>query len=278
MPNVNTLIVNDAHKFGLAQLYQIRGRVGRSTRQAYAYLLVPPEERLSDESRARLEVISAHQELGAGFQIARYDLEIRGAGNLLGGEQSGKIAEIGLDLYTEMLEQAIAEVKGHEHQQKVDTEIKIPFAAMIPSAYISEEGLRLDVYKRLFSVENADELEQLRSEVQDRFGALPSEVELLMGVAKLKWMLRVCNAIALLRNQFGDCEIKFSSLNESQIANITKIIAENPRVYRISPDFKFIFAIKSPWDSAIAKQLVFMDELIAKLEPLVNEMDSNNDS
>jgi transcription-repair coupling factor (superfamily II helicase) len=271
MPNVNTLIVNNAQQFGLAQLYQIRGRVGRSSRQAYAYFMVPPEERLSDESRKRLEVLSVYQQLGSGFQVARHDLEIRGAGNLLGAEQSGRIDEVGLELYTEMLSQAIAEVRGQKVHEKVDPEIKISFAASIPGTYMESEQHRLDIYKRIFTAETLSDVSNLRLEIKDRFGPLIDEVEMLCRVAELKVILKQLRVTILLRSEHGMCELKFAALSAEEIQKITAAAQKFPRDFQLTADFRLLIAVRQMWSIKLEHQLAFCSALVERLLPLYAE-------
>ena len=273
MPNVNTLIVNQADRFGLAQLYQLRGRVGRSPQQAFAYFLTSGEERLSEDSKRRLEVIAAHQELGAGFQIASHDLEIRGAGNLLGGEQSGHAAEIGLELYTEMLDEAIAEIRGQVRREKVDTEIKIPISALIPNTYIESENHRLQFYKSLFSAETDEDIQAIRQEVHDRYGLPPPEFQRLLRVARLKRLLRVIGATTLSSSIKGFFELKFGSLSERQIDKIAGIEKKQPKKYRLSPDYKLYVYANVPGRPDTAQQDQMLTDLISLLEPIAHEIE-----
>jgi len=272
MPNVNTLFVNRADRFGLAQLYQIRGRVGRSTQQAFAYFLTPAEEALSDDSKHRLDVLSAHQELGAGFQIASHDLELRGAGNLLGGEQSGHVAEVGLELYTEMLEAAINEVRGEVVREKVDTEIKLPITALIPSGYIKSENQRLHLYKSLFSVQSEEELVDLRKDTIDRFGPLPPELGRLFRVAQLKLLLRMTGATLLSTSAKGFYEVRFGTLSAKQIDTILGVVQKQPTKYRLSPDYKlFMYGEVKPTPSP-SEQDTMLTTLIGLVQPLAQQI------
>jgi transcription-repair coupling factor (superfamily II helicase) len=276
MPNVNTMIVNNADRFGLAQLYQMRGRVGRSSMQAYAYFLTKNPGDLSDDARKRLEVLSMHQELGSGFQIASHDLEIRGAGNLLGVDQSGHASEVGLETYTDLLNEAIAELKGQEPPpQKIDTEIKLPVTAMLNQNYVPAEGQRLQLYKSLFSVDSFSEIEVLESEVEDRFGPLPDDAKKLFGIARIKYILSQAGAhqISLDRN-VGAFEVKFGSLQERQIDIMIKVVNQSPASYRLSPDYRlFIY-----WDAlrehnaTSLKELDLISGLIDLLNPIAIEM------
>jgi len=193
MPNVNTLIVNRADRFGLAQLYQLRGRIGRSNRQAYAYLLTPPRLAMSSVARQRLGTLAELTELGSGMKVALRDLEIRGAGNLLGAQQSGFINAIGFDLYTHLLEEAVARIKGEEPPAREAEEVRIEFDgdALLPPEYIDDGDLRYYFYRRMASAIRMEELEQLAGELEDRFGALPPPARNLLEVARLKILCRV---------------------------------------------------------------------------------------
>ncbi len=190
IPAANTIIINRADTFGLSQLYQLRGRVGRSKHRAYAYLLIPAEETITGDARKRLEVIQELTELGSGFKIAAHDLEIRGAGNLLGGEQSGQIEAVGFDLYTQLMEEAVAELKGEERIPEVEPNINLGVAAYIPDDYISDVNERLVIYKRLASVKGEGEVAEIADELQDRYGPLPQLVENLLIIMEIKRIIR----------------------------------------------------------------------------------------
>ncbi|HZA26856.1 MAG TPA: transcription-repair coupling factor, partial [Actinomycetota bacterium] len=186
VPAANTLIVDRADRMGLSQLYQLRGRVGRSAERAFAYLFFPRAGRLTDEAHERLAAISRFTALGSGFQVALRDLEIRGAGNLLGAEQHGHIAAVGFDTYCRLLAEAVAELKGEPLPEEHDIRIDLPARAFLPVEYLGEERLRLDLYRRISSARNEEELESLREEAEDRFGPLPGEAETLLDVARLR--------------------------------------------------------------------------------------------
>jgi transcription-repair coupling factor (superfamily II helicase) len=188
IPQANTLIVDRADQLGLAQLYQIRGRVGRSDRLAYAYLFYPDATELSPEARARLATLADHTELGAGFAIAMRDLEIRGAGDLLGAEQSGHVAALGFELYVEMLHEAVAELSGQRRLVARPVRIDARIDAYVPAAYIAAEALKIDLHRRISLTETEDELHELRVATEDRYGPLPEPVENLFAIqeAKLK--------------------------------------------------------------------------------------------
>ncbi len=186
IPRANTLVVNRADRYGLAQLYQLRGRVGRSERRAYAYLLVPPDKVLSEIARKRLAAMREFSELGAGFRIAALDLELRGAGNLLGGQQSGHIHAIGLDLYIKLLEQTILELKGEPPRDGPRATLNLRVDLRLPEQYVPDVQQRMSVYKRLARAQNEAEIDALREEMHDRYGAAPGEVEPLFAYAALR--------------------------------------------------------------------------------------------
>jgi transcription-repair coupling factor (superfamily II helicase) len=188
IPRANTILINRADRLGLAELYQLRGRVGRSSQRAYAYLLVPPETALSDIARKRLSAMKEFSELGAGFRIAALDLELRGAGNMLGRQQHGHIEAIGFDLYCQMLERAVSKLKGEEAAPELRTTLSLGFDVRIPDNYIPSENLRLRTYKRISSIANDEEKQDVRKELEDRFGAPPSSVDNLLEYAVLKSM------------------------------------------------------------------------------------------
>jgi transcription-repair coupling factor (superfamily II helicase) len=189
IPTANTLIVENADRLGLAQLYQLRGRVGRSRERAYAYFLYPGEREMTETSHARLTAIGQLTDLGSGLQIALRDLEIRGAGNLLGGEQSGHIAAVGFDLYVRLLGEAIAEAKGTPQEPKPEVKIDLPLDAHLPEEWIPREGLRLDAYRRIASAMTEQDLVDVRNELQDRYGSLPEQAESLLDVARIRMLV-----------------------------------------------------------------------------------------
>ncbi len=190
IPTANTIIINRADRFGLSDLYQIKGRVGRSREKAYAYLLAPADEALTDVARKRLRAIQELSELGAGFRIAAQDLETRGAGNLLGKQQSGHIAAVGIDLYTRMMEEAMAELRGEEFSPEPDTLINVRASAFIPEDYINDMSLRLAAYKEISSVTDEAEILTIREELRDRYGELPEPAANLLEIMTIKLIAR----------------------------------------------------------------------------------------
>jgi len=190
IPTANTILINDAHRFGLADLYQLRGRVGRSGHQAYAYLLVPSDRGLTEEARARIQAIQEFCELGAGFRIAARDLEIRGSGNFLGRQQSGHIAAVGFDYYLQLIEQSIRELRGEAGEPEVEPALNLRVSAFIPENYIEDTYQRLSVYKRLSGLKTEAEQTDLEAELADRYGPLPLPLEHLFQVLTIKLLAR----------------------------------------------------------------------------------------
>ncbi|HLY82919.1 MAG TPA: transcription-repair coupling factor [Acidimicrobiales bacterium] len=186
MPTVNTLVVDRADRLGLGQLHQLRGRVGRAGQRAYAYLLYPPDVVLSEEAYERLRTIGEHTELGSGFKIAMRDLEIRGAGNLLGANQSGHIAAVGYDLYVQMVSEAVAELKGEEVREPAEIKLDVPVDANLPRDYVEREDLRLEAYRRLATVTTWAEVDDIRTEWLDRYGPLPAPAAALLRIGELR--------------------------------------------------------------------------------------------
>jgi transcription-repair coupling factor (superfamily II helicase) len=189
IPTANTLVVDRADALGLSQLYQLRGRVGRSHERAYAYFLYPGDRALSEQSHARLNAIGQLTDLGSGLQIALRDLEIRGAGNLLGAEQSGHIATVGFDLYVRLLAEAVDEARGKKPEPKPEVKVDLPVDAHLPESWIAREGLRLEAYRRIAEAESMEALADVRTELRDRYGELPTQAEELLTVAELRFVL-----------------------------------------------------------------------------------------
>jgi transcription-repair coupling factor (superfamily II helicase) len=199
IPNANTMLVNQAQNFGLSDLYQLRGRVGRSNKKAYCYLITPPMSVVTPEARKRLAALEEHTDLGSGFLIAMKDMDIRGAGNLLGGEQSGFIAEIGLEMYQKILNEAMRELKEDEfkdlfiderHEVVEETQIETDLEIHIPDRYVTSVNERLTLYNKINDLQDEKALEVFEEELQDRFGAIPSPTKELLNIVRLKWLLK----------------------------------------------------------------------------------------
>jgi transcription-repair coupling factor (superfamily II helicase) len=248
IPNANTIVVNRADLFGLSQLYQLRGRVGRGTERAYAYLLVPPRRTLPKDSQARLEVIQTHTELGSGFQVATYDLEIRGAGSLLSDDQSGHVQAVGLDLYTELLEETINDLRGIEGEDDIEPEVNVPVEAYIPSDYIDATSLRLMFYKRFSLARTRDELFDIYEELADRFGQPPEAVRNLRDVIAVK---TACRQLRARRLDTGPGAISVELDESTTLApeKILDFVHETRGRLRITDEMKLIYSLK-PDESA----------------------------
>lgn len=249
IPAANTIIVNRAHTLGLAQLYQLRGRVGRSEAQAYAYLLVPDEAGLSTEAQKRLKALMEFTELGSGFKIAFHDLQIRGAGNLLGQAQSGHLADVGYELYLQLLEQAIREFKGEKEDLTPEPEVRLPVAAYLPEDYVPDIQQRLALYRRLSGRLTPEMVDELEEELSDRFGPLPEEGKNLLQVVRLKHSLRRLG-IKRLDLQDGFAVLQFADPERLNLKRLLDLVHEKPKSIRLSPDQTLRFRLPeagSPW-------------------------------
>ncbi len=231
----NTMIVNRADCFGLAQMYQLRGRVGRSEEQAYAYLLIPDESGLTNDARKRLKVLMEHSDLGAGFQIAMNDLEIRGGGTILGASQSGHIAAVGYDMFLQLMEDAIAELKGDPVLQPLDPEVNIPLSAFFPEGYIPDIDQRMLLYRRLARAEDLQEIADIRNEIIDRFGPPPEEASHLLFKVMLKVLARQAGISRIdLKDQ--RLVIWFSPAHQANPAGLVGLISADPGSFELTPD------------------------------------------
>lgn len=237
IPRANTIIINRADCFGLSQLYQLRGRVGRSDRRAYAYLLIPGEASLTKEARERLKVLQELTELGAGFRIASHDLELRGAGDLLGAKQSGPIATIGFELYTELLEETINKLRGIEHEERVDPEIRLGLSAFFAEKYLPDPNQRLQFYQRMAAAESDEELFDLVEELRDRYGELPGAGEALVGTMRLRIMLKRLR-VELLEYDGKRLHLVFHATTKVSPDLIRSLLTDQAEKYQLGADFK----------------------------------------
>jgi transcription-repair coupling factor (superfamily II helicase) len=245
IPSANTIIVNRADHFGLSQLYQIRGRVGRSRERAYAYLLVPARRPVTKDARKRLEVLQRFSELGAGFRIASHDLELRGAGNLLGKDQSGQIEAIGFDLYTQLLDEAVRELKGEAPREEIDPDVTLPLPAFIPDPYMPDVHQRLYFYKRFAQAGTDEELEATRAEIIDRCGDPPEEVDNLCELMAVKVQLRAFGIRAL---EAGPGRLVFTLGAEAALDpfKLAKHVQGSGERLRLTPDMKLVAQLVPP--------------------------------
>jgi len=243
IPLCNTMIVNRADRHGLSELYQLRGRVGRSNRRAYAYLLAPPQSELSDLARRRLAALKEFSDLGAGFKIAALDLELRGAGNLLGGEQSGHIEAVGFELYTQMLEQAMAEMKGDAVVEELDVQLNLGLNIRIPNEYIPQENQRLRMYKRVAGARDEKALADAAAELRDRYGDPPAEAQLLLLYAALKLECQALGVAAVERKR-QLVSIKFTQSSTADPARIMNYVSRS-RGAQFTPQGTLNFTLKA---------------------------------
>jgi transcription-repair coupling factor (superfamily II helicase) len=244
IPSANTLIVHRADMFGLAQLYQLRGRIGRSKLRAYAYLTLPEKKKLAPTAQRRLEVMQTLDTLGAGFQLASHDLDIRGAGNLLGEEQSGHIREVGIELYQHMLEEAVAAARtdgGDEAvQEEWSPQITIGTPVLIPESYVPDLGVRLGLYRRIAGLADRGEIDGFAAELIDRFGAMPPEVDNLLEIIAIK---RSCREAGIEKLEAGP-KGAVISLRENRFANpagLVDLIQRHAGTLKLRPDQKLVY-------------------------------------
>ena len=235
IPTANTIIINRADSMGLADLYQLRGRVGRGNVKAFAYFLIPGEDVITEESKMRLQAIQEMSYLGAGFRLALKDLEIRGAGNLLGPEQSGYIHAVGFDLYMEMLEKAVAEVQGQKVEEEIDPSIRLKIDAFIPEAYVDNVTLRLTLYRRIASLKTDEQIRTFELEMRDRFGEFPSEFRHLMDIMRLKILAKKL-FITNIQDIEGKIRILFSPKTNVEPQDILRLQQERKGKITLLPD------------------------------------------
>jgi transcription-repair coupling factor (superfamily II helicase) len=266
IPSANTIIINRADKLGLAQLHQLRGRVGRSHHRAYAYFIVPPKSLMSKDAQKRLEAVEASGELGAGFMLSSHDMEIRGAGELLGDEQSGQIQEIGFTLYSELLERAVTALKSGK-QPELDTpmdkgaEVDLQAAALIPEDYLPDIHVRLVLYKRLSNTETTADLRELQIEMIDRFGLLPEPVKTLFSVTELKQQAESLG-IKKIEANVGGGRIIFTAQPNINAEQLINLIQTQAQIYKFDGTDKLRFTQK--FDS-VEQKVAFISALLAKL-------------
>jgi transcription-repair coupling factor (superfamily II helicase) len=235
IPTANTIVINRADMMGLADLYQLRGRVGRSNVRAYSYFLIPGEDIITDDAKKRLQAIQEMSYLGAGFRLAMKDLEIRGAGNLLGSEQSGHIHAVGFDLYLEMLEKAVAELKGIKIEEEFEPTISLRVNAFIPEDYIDDITLRLSIYRKIGLSKTDEDIKDLEIEMRERFGKLPDEVKNLLDIMRLKIIARTL-VITHIKDTNGKIRILFSPDTKIEPRDIFNLYKKRDGKIRFLPE------------------------------------------
>jgi transcription-repair coupling factor (superfamily II helicase) len=267
IPSANTIIIDRADKFGLAQLHQLRGRVGRSHHQAYAYLLTPDGKKLSKDAEKRLDAIQSAQDLGAGFMLASHDLEIRGAGELLGEEQSGHIQGIGFSLYMEMLEQAVKSIQSGKNPNAEiplhhGAEVNLHVPSLIPDDYLPDVNSRLTLYKRISNAQNDNDLRELQVEMIDRFGLLPAQVKNLFKVTSLKLQL---TPLGIQKLDAGpeSGRIEFGRETNIDPFRLIQIVQTRPATYKLEGGQALKFIEKMP---EIDQRLAVIERLLLDLQ------------
>lgn len=235
IPNVNTIIIDRSDMFGIAQLYQLRGRVGRSDRPAYAYLFYPRNQELTELAMKRLKIISDFTELGSGFKVALKDMEVRGAGNLLGAEQSGEILAVGYDMYVRLLEDAIASVRGDDISDIPDVYMELEYAGFIPDDYISEPMEKMEIYKKVAAVADESDLSRLHAEINDRFGQPPETVLSLLSIADIRVACRRL-AISSLKERAGIVTIEFAHIGSISVERVVRLLRESGGAIMLDKD------------------------------------------
>jgi transcription-repair coupling factor (superfamily II helicase) len=262
IPLANTIVVNRADRHGLSELYQLRGRVGRSNRRAYAYLLIPPEQELTEVARRRLAALKEFSDLGAGFKIAALDLELRGAGNLLGGEQSGHIEAVGFEMYTSMLEEAVSKLKGEERVERPSVQMSLGIALRIDESYIAEENQRLRMYKRIAGIDGDRALEEVRAELQDRYGPLPTSVEHLLQAARLRIECEKIG-VAQVDRKRDQLHIRFTETAAVDPGRLMKLVSKNAkRGAQFTPQGLLRFPLKATKpNEVLAEVRALLEEL-----------------
>ncbi len=268
IPLANTMLVENAERHGLSELYQLRGRVGRSNRRAYAYLLVPADTELSEIARKRLAALREFSDLGAGFKIAALDLELRGAGNMLGGEQHGHIAAVGFDTYLRLLDEAVHELKGEEAPLEVHSALNLGLDIRIPSGYIADEQQRLRAYKRIADAKDAGQAEKVRAELADRYGPAPEALNTLVEFALLKAQAESLEIEAIDRRG-ASASIKFHPGSKADPERLMALVS-NVEGAQFTP--AGVLKLPLPGGDGTGSVVHFLREALARLAPGAPEL------
>jgi transcription-repair coupling factor (superfamily II helicase) len=263
IPNVNTIVIDRADMYGISQLYQLRGRVGRSDRVAYAYLFYPDKRALSELAMKRLQIISDFTELGSGFKIAMKDLEVRGAGNLLGREQSGDIYAVGFDLYLKLLDDAVARLSDSGYESEEDTYLELEYAGYIPDDYVNLPTMKMEVYKKIASIMSQADLDSLYQELADRFGPLPEEVQSLLSLAEIRVICKRLS-IASLKEHSGSVTAEFSKVAKISVEKLLRLIRESGGRVKLDPHRPNVLVIKTG-NIGLREKSEFIRERLASL-------------
>jgi transcription-repair coupling factor (superfamily II helicase) len=269
IPNVNTIIISDADKMGLSQLYQLRGRVGRSNRLAYAYFTYQRDKVLNEVAEKRLQAIREFTEFGSGFKIAMRDLEIRGTGNLLGREQHGHMEAIGYDLYIKLLEDAVRELKGEAVSETIDTSIELQVSAFIPESYITDENQKIEIYKKIAYIGSHEDLFDIEEEIEDRFGDLPEVVRNLLGISYIKHLARKCGVVSIAQKK-NNIIVKFNTDKSIKPQTAIRVAGEYINRLLFTASGQPYFTIRIDEDKPV-ENIKFLKEFLEKISSFQNE-------
>jgi transcription-repair coupling factor (superfamily II helicase) len=234
IPNVNTIIIDRADMYGVSQLYQLRGRVGRSDRVAYAYLFYPKDRALTEVAMKRLQVISDFTELGSGFKIAMKDMEIRGAGNLLGREQSGDIYSVGFDLYVRLLDEAVKRLEDSHYEGEAETLLDLEYSGFIPDTYIDSAQEKMEIYKKIASVREKEDLERVYGEMVDRFGPPPDDAASLLALAEIRIICREIS-VSSLKERGGLVRVELGKVSRVKVDRLVRLMMESSGKVKLDP-------------------------------------------
>jgi transcription-repair coupling factor (superfamily II helicase) len=261
VPLANTMFIDNAHQLGLSQLYQLRGRVGRSKERAYCYLLIPHQQRLDKDAQERLRIIQENTALGSGIRIAQYDLEMRGAGDILGEEQAGHVNAVGYELYLELLEDAVREAKGQAPlSDEVEPDINVRIPALIPDKFIPDLRLRLAYYKQLSEIESPDDIDRIEDELRDQFGKLPEPVVNLMGLMLIR---KICKNLKIRDLSSGESSIALAFTEKTPLPpnKVIELASRSNKKYSITPDNRLRVRMNEITWPRIHDELLYLESL-----------------
>jgi transcription-repair coupling factor (superfamily II helicase) len=262
IPSANTIFINRADRFGLAQMYQLRGRVGRAEELAYAYLFIPPESYITRDALKLLKVLMDHSDLGSGFQIAISDLKIRGGGTILGASQSGHIAAVGYDMFLKLMEESVSELKGEQPLEDIEPEINFPMSAFIPETYIFDIDQRLSAYRRLSKISSMDEISAIKEELIDRYGKLPKEASNLLMKIVFK-VLSIKAGIKKLDVAGNQLVLHISDQHQANPHGIVDLVLSEKDRFRLTPDHKLTIALSDGQKTGLLTQTKYILKEIA---------------
>lgn len=268
IPNANTLIVNNSHAYGLSQLHQIRGRIGRSDKKAYAYFMIPKHKAIGQIAESRLKALKTYADMGSGFSIASCDLELRGAGDILGANQSGHLESIGLELYMDLLKEAIYEIRGEQKILNKDIDVKTPFPSYIPNNYISDNSERLKQYKIISNCESIDELDNISDELQDIFGVFPAPMVNLFTMITIRVLLQECGVISVhAAGRIATVKFDKNILSQNEVLrnNIVETFISKPHKYQLQNDYSAVYKAEKELDQS--SLIKFIEEIKQQIVP-----------